>query len=162
MNNITHDHLNQLRIIAQLRPGQRLDTTNGVTVYKDTWANWIMRKWYNDSKNEGTRYLQDLYKSIDQNVDQLIIQLDKKQNTRKISIAHTLIEKIYESIKGIENLSKTYKYFPKTYAILEGIVQDYAIEIYKRLIELTNYSDAKTVTYNGKILYNGIDEEDII
>lgn len=161
-----HDHLNQLRIISKVRVGQRLDTTNGITVYEDSIFNWFLRKYYHDNKDEGTRYLQDLYRSIDQTVEQLTTDInniiDTTQKTRKIQIALNLAEKIQSSIHGIENLSKTYASYPKTTATLEGIVQDFAIVTYTQLLDIIPHKKfskviKKNINYNGAIFYLGLD-----
>jgi len=166
-----HEYLNKLRIISKIRPGQRLYTINNdLTVYEESIIQWIYRKWYRDSKDETTRILQDLYKSIDQEVEQLTFNLkvgffENSSDTKKSDIVSkkkqliiTLAEKIKSSIVGIENLSKTYEQYPKTTAILEGIVQDFAIVIYKHLLEYIPVSELGkylkgNISYNGTIIY---------
>jgi hypothetical protein len=159
MNNTLHEHLNKLRIIGRIKEGQRLDTTNGLTIYDSGWLNWIYRKYYHDSKDETTRMLQELFRSIDQSVDQLLVEMkgleDGELLNQKYEIAITLAEKIKQAIIGVENLSKTYIDYQKTVATLEGIVQDFAVTTYKRLL-LHIPEDKYTKTLLGNILYDGI------
>lgn len=166
MNNILHEQLNKLRIISKVRAGQRLDTTNDLTVYEESLLNWLLRKYYHDNKDEGVRYLQDLYRSIQQTVEHLISDISTTQDSikkfNKIQVAINLAEKIKSSITGIENLSKTYSSYPKTTAMLEGIIQDYAISIYVQLLEIipkNKYTKAlnESVSFLGTILYQNND-----
>jgi hypothetical protein len=73
INDVMHDSLNKLRIISKLREGQKLDTYNGLAIYNDGWISWLMRKWNRDSKDEGMRFLRDLYKSFHQTVEVVIV-----------------------------------------------------------------------------------------
>lgn len=168
MNAIIHDYLIKLRVISKIRRGQRLDTTRGLTVYKEGIIQWFYRKWCHDNKDETVRILLDLYRSIDQSVGQLIMEIKNKQNTkntktRKIQIATNLAMKIKTSITGIENLAKTYIHYPKITATLEGIVEDIAIATYKHLLtEIPKDKLPKTlkenIVYNGNILYPSINK----
>jgi len=159
MNNIIHEYLNKLRIISKIKAGQRLDTTNGLSVYEEGWYNWLLRKYYHDNKDEGVRYLQDLYKAIDQSVEQLINDIytiaDENKKNKKIHVAINLAEKIRSSIIGIENLAKTYHYYPKIVATLEGIVQDFAVPTY---LQLLDYIPKHKLTKDliGDIQFNGV------
>lgn len=147
MNDIMHEYLNKLRIIGKIRKDEKLDTTNGqLNVYRPGWFNWIYRKYYGDNKEEGTRYLQDFFKSLDQTVEQLVSEINlytPKQGqvttaryNKLINIAINLAEKIKQSIHGIENLSHTYAAYPRTTSTLEGIIQDFALPTYKQLIDI--------------------------
>lgn len=160
-----HEHLNKLRIISKIRASQRLDTTNGLTVYEESIYNWFLRKYYHDNKDEGTRYLQDLYRSIDQSVEQLTNDIrrmkDENKKIRKIHIAINLAEKIKLSVYGVENLAKTYAPYPKTTATLEGVIQDFAVVTYTQLLEVIPKERIskllkENITYNGIILYLGM------
>lgn len=170
MNNTLHQHLNHLRLIGRIREGQRLDTTKDITVYDDTILSWVMRKWNHDGKDEGVRFLRELYSSINQSTDQLIIEMlnakspVKKQ--RKLSVVVNLAKNIKSSIVGVENLSKTYSDFPKTNAQLEGIIQDYAITTYQHLVENIPADKlpvelTEDIRYNTKLLYKGNSEHEI-
>jgi hypothetical protein len=165
MNNIMHEHLNKLRIISKVRSGQRLDTTTDLTVYEESLYNWALRKWYHDNKDEGVRYLQELYRSIQQSVGHLISEINITSHVRnkhnKIQVAINLAEKLKDSVFGVENLSKTYSPYPKTTATLEGIIQDYAIGTYTQLLDAIpknrhTPSLKESITYHGVILHLGI------
>jgi hypothetical protein len=160
MNNIIHDYLNKLRLISKLKEGQSLYVKDTVNIYEFNYINWLWRKFYNDNKNEVVRYLQELYKSIDQSIEMLINEINthNKETFKKksdITIAIILAEKIKSSINGIENLSKTYIHFPQTVAMLEGIIQDYAISSYKQLMEIIP-EELKTKNLSGNVIYNDI------
>jgi hypothetical protein len=160
MNNIIHDYLNKLRLISKLKEGQSLYVKDTVNIYEFNYINWLWRKFYNDNKNEVVRYLQELYKSIDQSIEMLINEINthNKETFKKksdITIAIILAEKIKSSINGIENLSKTYIHFPQTVAMLEGIIQDYAISSYKQLMEIIP-EELKTKNLSGNVTYNDI------
>jgi len=160
MNNIIHDYLNKLRLISKLKEGQSLYVKDTVNIYEFNYINWLWRKFYNDNKNEVVRYLQELYKSIDQSIEMLINEINthNKETFKKksdMTIAIILAEKIKSSINGIENLSKTYIHFPQTVAMLEGIIQDYAISSYKQLMEIIP-EELKTKNLSGNVIYNDI------
>ena len=139
MNDIMHDLLIKVRIIGKLREGQKLDTSNGLYVYNDGWINWIVRKWNRDNKDEGIRYLRDLYKSLDQSVSMLISETkntkDEAKKSRNTYVMINIVRDLKESIKGLNNLSKTYSAYPSTTSALEGILRDYVIVIYNSLLE---------------------------
>lgn len=167
MNNAMHDQLNKLRLIGKLQVGQSLDTSNGLSVYEFGYLNWVWRKWNRDNKEEVTRYLQEFYRSVDQSVEQLISDIkNTKDENKKKKLLHTatnLAEKLKASIGGIENLSKTYSAYTRTYTMLEGIVQDFAISIYVQLIEILpatylTKSLKENVLYNGIILHRGLND----
>lgn len=166
MNDTMHEHLNKLRIISKIRSGQRLDTTNGLTVYEESFYNWFIRKYYHDGKDGSVRYLQDLFRGINQFVDQLVSSIDNardsKRKARKMQVAINMAVLIKSSISGIENLSKTYVTYPKTTAMLEGIVQDFAVVSYVCLliaIPVNMYVRPlrESISYHGVILHQGLD-----
>ena len=61
MNAIFHDLLCKLRIISKLKVNQKLDTTNGLNIYTEGWISWMYRKINRDNKDEGVRFLDELY-----------------------------------------------------------------------------------------------------
>ncbi len=151
MNNVIHDYLNKLRLISKLKEGQSLCVKDHVSIYEFNYVNWFWRKLYNDNKNEVARFLQEFYKSIDQSVELLVSDL--KNKPKNISVIINLAEKIKLSIHGIENLSKTYNNYPQIVAILEGIIQDYAISSYKQLLENIPVN-CRTKYLNDDVMYN--------
>jgi len=164
-----HDHLNKLRILSKIRPGQRLNTKHELTVYEESFYNWLIRKYYHDNKDESVRFLQDLYCSIEQSTEQLISDIINSKNKnikfKKLQVAISLSEKIICSISGIENLAKTYSAYPKTTAMLEGIVQDFAVATYTQLLNIipkSLYSKLlrTSITYNGQVVYDANDAND--
>jgi hypothetical protein len=167
MNNTLHSQLNALRIISKLRNGQKLDITKGLTIYGGGIVDWIWRKYNHDNKHKTIKMLQDLYTSIDQTAEQLVASIksakDEKYD-RRINIMVNLAEKMKESITGLENLLGTYRQFPETVAMIEGVVQDYAIATYTQLLDNIP-EDEKTkdlkesISFGGKIIYQGIDDQ---
>lgn len=166
MNINLHEQLNKLRIISKLREGQSLYTKENITVYEFSYLNWAWRKWYNDNKEEVVRYLQEFYRSVDQSVEMLILDImrttDETKRNKLLHVSVNLAEKIKHSVCGVENLSKTYAAFPKITAMLEGIIQDFAAVTYKQLIEIIP-AEIRTrdlnsnMTYCNNILYKGAD-----
>jgi len=73
MNDVLYNTLVKITTVSQIRAGQKLDTTNsvGLTIYTDSFANWIMRKYHRDSKNDGIRVLKEVYKSLDDQLKQV-------------------------------------------------------------------------------------------
>ena len=164
MNDVMHDLLNKLRIISKIREGQKLDTSNGLHIYTETWTNWLVRKWYRDNKDEGVRYLRDLYKSFGQSVETVINEAKTAKNeTRKSQAIYVLINAATElraSINGLDSLSKTYTGFPTTVAALEGILRDYVIVTYSLLIEAIPENRIpkefkESIMYAGQIIVKG-------
>lgn len=170
MNNTIHDHLNKLRLISKLKEGQSLDTTNDLSVYEFTYLNWFWRKWRGDNKEEVTRFLQEFYRSVDQSTEQLINEIknckEEQKKNKYIKVSINLAEKLKDSIHGLEILSKTYNNYPKTIAIIEGIIQDFAISTYSQLLEIIPQNKygrelSSNVTYHGNIIYMGIENKDV-
>lgn len=144
MNNMMHEQLNQLRLIGILRVGNSIDTINK-TIYEPTWYMWLYRKYYHDDKDCVTRFLQEFYRNLQQTSEALIRDLHAHEAAKwNIKIAITMAEELRASIRGLENLSKTYAKYPKTVTEIKGIVQDYAVVIYKRLLETIPEEDLKT------------------
>lgn len=163
MNDVMHDLLNKLRVIGKVKVGQKLDTSNGMLhVYTDTWINWAYRKWNRDNKDEGVRYLRDLYKALSQSVETLISELATKDDNKKCLIVYVLINtatEIKTSIKGLECLSKTYVGFPTTLSSLDGILKDYVLVLYKSLLEAIPEDKLtkelrESITYSGEVVFN--------
>ncbi len=165
MNDTMHELLIKVRIIGKIRENQKLDTSNGLHVYNDGWLNWIMRKWNRDNKDEGVRFLRDLYRSLEQSVDILINETKLlKNDAKKSKIIYVMINiatDLKNSIKGLDNLSKTYAAYPSTTSAIEGILRDYVIVIYNALLE--NIPNDKlpenlkdSIIYAGAPLYDGI------
>ena len=164
MNDVMHGLLNKLRIISKIKEGQKLDTSNGLSVYDDGWFNWFLRKWNRDNKDEGIRFVLDLYKSLQQSIETIINESKVSHPESKKSMAiYVLINAASElkaSIRGLDNLCKTYAKFPTAVAAIDGILKDYVIVTYSSLLEaipadkLTK--DLKeSITYGGIIVYNG-------
>lgn len=138
MNNVLHEQLNQLRVISLFREGNKARLEHGfLTIDDNSWISWVrrqqwMRPWVSDvnSKEETVKYLQDFYISINQSVEQLILEIthgkDQVKVEKAINTALSLSEKIKTSFDGLENLAKTYKHFPKQNAEIRGIIDDYA------------------------------------
>jgi hypothetical protein len=138
MNNIIiHNYLNQLRVISLFNEGEKARLENGfLTVDNKNLFNWIKRqKWLFpwsldiDSKEETVKYLQNFYISISQSIDQIILEInntkDKNKYERLLITTVSLLEKLTLSIKGLINLSNTYKNYPKQYSEIHGIIDDY-------------------------------------
>ena len=166
MDDILHNFLNKLRIISTIKSGDKLDTIDDLNIYVEGYMNWLKRKYYYDGKESSVRVLHDLYRGVSQYSEQLISEISNTKSnvirSSKISTATNLAEKIALSIKGLENLTITYKEFPKTKASLEGLVCDYAMITYKSLLsniphELHNDILCGDVKYLGKVVYRGID-----
>ena len=148
MNNVVHNHLNKLRLIARIKEGQSLSTTNGLSIYEPTWWYWTWRKIYADCKDEVVRCLHDIYITVDQSAEQLILEVKTAKDDKRIKLIDLVIsfaEKIKASFAGIENLCRTYVKYPETVSNLEGIVQDIAFLTYKQLV--SNIPDAYMTPY---------------
>jgi hypothetical protein len=158
MNDVMHEHLNKLRIISKIHEGQKLDTSNGLYIYTDGWVSWAIRKWYRDNKDEGVRYLRDLYKSFGQSVETVITEARTSSNeTRRSQAIYVLINAATElraSISGLNALSKTYTGYPTTVAALEGILRDYVIVTYSLLVEAIP-ENRRPTAFNESIMYAG-------
>ena len=167
MNDVMHELLNKLRIIGKIKEGQKLDTSNGgLHIYTDSWTAWALRKWNRENKDEGIRYLRDLYKSFGQSVETVINEaITGKNETRKSQAIYVLINAATElraSIRGLDALSKTYVGYPTTVAALEGILRDYVIVTYSLLVEAIPESRRpkefkESIMYTGQIIIKGQD-----
>ena len=164
MNDVMHDLLNKIRIISKIREGQKLDTNNGLNVYTEGWFNWIARKWNRDTKDEGVRYLRDLYKSVQQTVENVINETKQpapKQTMAVYVLVNTATE-LKASVRGLDNLCKTYAHYPTTVAAIDGILKDYVIVTYSSIIdaipdEKLTKELRESVSYSGNIIYKGVD-----
>lgn len=166
MTDIMHDLLTKLRIISKIREGQKLDTNNGLNVYTDGWINYFLRKWNRDNKDEGVRALRDLYKALQQSVETIINELKHSNNEQKKSLAiYVLINAACElkgSIRGLDNMCKTYAGYPTTVASIDGVLKDYVLVTYSSILEvipmekmITMPELCESITYCGKIVYKG-------
>lgn len=167
MNNITHEYLDKHRLIGTINAGDRLDTTNGLSIYQSTWLNALYRNWYGDTRYVAVQQLQELYCSIRQSVEYIITDIREPRRSNKreesIRIAVSLAEKLKKSISGVENLSKTYNKHREVCSRLEGIIEDFAIDTYIQLlavIPIDRHTDQlkEPVRYKDKILYECKDE----
>ncbi len=166
MNDIMHELLTKLRVISKIREGQKLDASNGLTVYTDGWINFFLRKWNRDNKDEGVRVLRDLYKALQQSVETIINESKHSPSDSKKSMAiYVLINAASElksSIRGLDNMCKTYAGYPTTIASLDGVLHDYVLVTYSSLLEAIPHNKLtpelrESITYCGKIVYKGTD-----
>ena len=164
MSDVMHDLLNKLRIISKIKEGQKLDTANGLNVYTEGWVNWFMRKWHRDNKDEGIRYLLGAYKAFQQSIEVIMNDLKHStQESKKSMTVYILINAASElkaSIRGLDNLCKTYAGFPTTVAAIDGIIKDYVIVTYSSLLEVIPEDKLtkdlhESITYGGVIVYKG-------
>jgi hypothetical protein len=143
MNNILHQHLNQLRVIALFREGDKARIESG-SLTVDPRPNygiaWLRRQWWTPwgmlysppCKDETVRYLQQFYISICQLAEQILAELDadkradERRRSRLIDAAQSLEKHLRESVDGLRALAKTYEEFPKQHSELTGIINDYA------------------------------------
>jgi len=159
MNGIIHNHLNGLRIISKIRVGQKINTINGLSVYKEGFMSWVNRIWFKDSKIETLRVLTELYTVIYKNVDDIIKNdnLTKSDLNTRNYLLIKLAEQLRSSVTGIENLSKTYINYQTTTAGLEGIVHDYLIITYQTIIENIIIDESpelkKNIVYNNDVIF---------
>jgi hypothetical protein len=180
MNNIIHNYLNQLRVISLFNEGDKARIENGfLTVDNKNWFNWMKRqKWLFpwsvdvDSKEETVKHLQHFFISVSQSIDQIIIEIDNTKDKNKydklLIITVSLLDKLISSIKGLHNLANTYKNYPRQYAEIHGIIDDYINPslqlLYKNIPKdkLTNLQSLNTELNNEifkdeiKILQNNI------
>lgn len=169
MNDIMHDLLDKLRIISTIKEDQKLDTSNGrLNIYTEGWLSWIRRNWYGDSKDEGVRYIKDMYKAIQQYVETLIKEYNQtRDESKKSAIITVLINAASElkaSIKGLDNLCKTYINFQRTTAELLGILKDYILVTYSSLLDVIPANKLPndlltSITYGGIIVFSIKKEE---
>ena len=129
METVVHTYLTKLRIISKIPVNGRLNITNNdLDIYKESFINWILRKWGNDCKDNATKYLYDLYRDINSFSNQIMDNINFEQiESRKVSLIIMLVsltEKIKESLSGIRNLIGTYKEWLKTSSNLECLEQD--------------------------------------
>jgi len=163
MNDVMHGLLDKLRIVGTIKEGQKLDTTYGLNVYTEGWINWLFRKWHRDNKDEGMRQLCDLYKSLQQSIETVISA--SKHSTDSTMINYVLLNSAKElrhSVKGLENLCKTYANCPATPAKIKGIIMDYVIVTYSSLMSCIPRDKLtpelrESITFNGVVVYEGED-----
>lgn len=157
ISDILHDMLNKLRIISKIKEGQKIDTSDGLNVYNDGIINWLFRKYTRNNKDENVKYLSDLYKQLQQTIETNLNELSNSGDTKKIKLLRILTTSALElrsSIKGLENLSKTYYNYPSTLASLEGILKDYIVVIYSSMLEAIP-EDIIPNELLAPIIYNG-------
>lgn len=168
INDVTHDLFNKLRIISKIKEGQKLDVSNGgLNVYTDGWINWFFRKWNRDNKDEGIRQLRDLYRSIQQSIETVVDESKYSiSESKRIMAMRALINAASElksSIRGLDNMRKTYAGYPATIASLDGILKDYVMVTYSLLLEAIPKNKLtpelrETITYCNNVIYRGEDD----
>jgi hypothetical protein len=155
MNAIFHDLLCKLRIISKLKVNQKLDTSNGLNIYSDNWISWVYRKINRDNKDEGVRFLDELYKSFAQCIKSLIKESRQTHTMDDMAPVDVLIiaaQELRRSIIGLDNLIKTYKDYPVTIAKIEGLVKDYIIVTYNNILKAVPNHPAElneVITFQG-------------
>jgi hypothetical protein len=173
MNDIMHDLLNKIRVVSKIKEGQKLDVSNGLSVYNDGWISWMLRKWNRDNKDEGVKYLRDLYRKLQQSIE-TVIEASNHSNassnhsnaaSQKSLTTYVLINAAFElkaSVRGLDNMCKTYANYPTTVAAFDGILKDYVIVTYSSLMEAIPEKKLtkelrESITYSGVVVYNGKD-----
>lgn len=117
MDDNLHGLLNKLRLIASIKPGQKLDTSKpNVDIYQSGWISWIRRKINGDDKDASIRYLTSLYRQVHQ-------ELKKIQDKKSKELFQNVI---VSSCDGLINLKNTYRGFSLTQISLQGIIDDFA------------------------------------
>lgn len=163
----THALLNKLRVVGQIKEGQKLSTNgNNLYIYADGWMNWFFRKWSHDSKDEGVRTLRDLFRSLDQSTDVLILDTKSHNETKHTNALYFIINiaiELKNSIKGLENLAKTYVNYQTTVAEIVGLVKDFALVRYRTLLSVIPSEKMpkelkESVSFRGECVYRGIDD----
>ena len=132
MNNIIHDQLNNLRLIALIKEGDKLDLADGALSIQDSsWRGWIWRQqlWMPkkiNSKEETVRYLRELYICIYQQSEQIRRELSRDPNNiGALALASSLSDKLKASFSGLKNLCKTYQCYARQCVEILGIIDDY-------------------------------------
>lgn len=170
ISELLHEPLNKLRIIAKIKPGQKLNTINQFDIYTDSLYNRLVRMLSRENRFENTRYLQNFYKNVFDLSDNLIKEYKNINDTNKKKyMLQTIINvasELKESVTGLNNLLETYQTSEKTVAEIDGIIKDYFIITYNALLESlqpAELSDAlkKPVIFNNKVIITGTEIDDI-
>jgi hypothetical protein len=166
----THALLNKLRLIGQIKEGDKLSTNgNNFYIYKEGWLNWVWRRWSHDSKDEGVRSLRDLYRSIDQATDSLITDTrssNEKKHTNALYFIINIALELKNSIKGLENLTKTYVHYPTTITDIVGLVKDFIIVRYRILLNIIPQEKIskelkESITFRGESVFQGSEDTEL-
>jgi hypothetical protein len=169
MNNIIHEQLNNLRLIALIKEGDKLDLADGALSIQDSsWRGWIWRQqlWVPkkiNSKEETVRYLRELYICIYQQAEQIHQELSRDaENIRARALAISLSDKLNSSFQGLRNLCKTYQCYARQCVEISGIIDDYGAPAFALLskyntnniaLELKHNDNNKIIIDNGDDLY---------
>lgn len=156
MDSIIQRHLKYLRLISEIMPGQKLSTTNGLSIVDtDNKLIWFLRVWSKDSRHETVRMLIELYENIEKCINEYIKDYSEdKKRYLLIKMAETL----QDSVTGIESLVTTYKGDQNIKVRFDSIVYDYLLPIYSTILKNTDkslHTDKlkKSIIYNDANIY---------
>lgn len=141
MNILFHDQLDKLRIISKIKEGDKLDVAYGVDIQENRWFffSWFGRFMSKNSKEESVKSLRELYRSVNQSVEQILEIIEHtdsdQKKERQTFTAINFAEKLRSSLVGLENLARTYSEFPSIVSKIEGIVQDYLWPTYAAILK---------------------------
>lgn len=153
MDQNLHEVLTKFRIIASLDVGQKIDTkSNELTIQPNDFISGILRKWHNDSREATISYIESLVLKFDVQANYLIKQLSFSQIVDSIEALQGLVA-------GISTLIKTYKGDKTTIEKLKGIVKDYILITYKKLVyclptDHLNEKICSDLTLSGEVLFS--------
>lgn len=157
MKGILHELLTKVRVISKIEEGQSLDTTNGFSIYKKGFFAWFWRKLGGDNKNECVRAISDLFKLLNQTV---IAVLDEYKNTASLEKSTAILYDlkntalgIKDSMKGLDNLAKTYQQWPAIVAKLEGIIKDFIVVTYDAILRTMSGADMLTNELQENLIF---------
>jgi len=94
MDNKEFELTKKLVFISLIKENQRLDLTNGLSIYSNSFYSFILRNIYKDGRKSTINYIKLLY-------DEAFIYIKEKKSTELITI-------VKQSITGLDNLIKTY------------------------------------------------------
>jgi hypothetical protein len=130
-------YLTRMRIVAKIPANGKLDTTDGINIYNFSFTNWVWRKARGDGKLSTTTCLTTLFTEISEFSNQLMISAKIEPESikfdKKCKILASLAERLQSSIFGLHNLIDTYKFFPRTAALLESVEHDIIVPQFKQI-----------------------------
>ena len=140
MDKFITNTLPQLLLISKIPREGKLTVKNGeLDIYGGGLWNWTVRACTGEGKKATVIYLKDFYQNIRKAVREMVKQNDKEDDiiVKKIrsNNLHAIIENLYLSLEGLNNLAGTYHDYPKTISDLEYIENHVVIPTIKFYID---------------------------
>jgi len=151
-------YLAKLRVLSQLKVGDKLDIANNdLDIYSAGYVSWMYRKYYGSCKINDLDFLDTLYCEICEFTDDLMASIRDETDTLVKNSKNELLIKLTDTLKisiiGISALRDTYSGYPKCVAMIDCLQFDI---IEPRLSVIRNFIPSTAVGQPKRMVKSGV------